>query len=46
MLMHRNSMGGLGGLDDLRWPDRNMQVTEGAYVCARLSVLPGGFDAN
>jgi hypothetical protein len=43
--MHRNciAMYGLGGLDDLRWPDMNMQVTDGAYVYVRVGVLPGGY---
>lgn len=45
-LMHRNciAMYGLGGLDDLRWPDMNMQVTEGAYVYVHVGVLPGGYN--
>lgn len=44
--MRRNciAMYGLGGLDDLRWPDMDMQVTVGAYVYVRVGVLPGGYD--
>lgn len=32
----------MGGQDDLRQPDMNMQVTEDAYVYVRPSDLPGG----